>query len=114
MYSSRIADSSHSDHFAAMICPHDHDYIVTERGSFKARSTLFTLGHLVAQQACESLCRISHFECTRIGIVFLTTLGQASFGTVPKSGMTRSGFQAWRILLLPIARPYQVGLRLSH
>jgi AraC-like DNA-binding protein len=75
MYTSRIVDSSVSDQFATMMCPHNDNYIVTERGSFKARSTLFTLGRLVAQQACESLCRISHFECTRVGIVFLTEPG---------------------------------------
>jgi AraC-like DNA-binding protein len=77
MYSSRIADSSDSDQFATMMGPNDNDYNykVTERGSLKARSTLFTPGRLVAQQACESLCRISHFECTRVGIVFLTEPG---------------------------------------
>jgi AraC-like DNA-binding protein len=75
MYSSRIADSNDSDQFATMIRPHDNDYTVTERGSFKARSTLFTLGRLGAQQACENLCRISHFETTRVGIVLLTEPG---------------------------------------
>jgi hypothetical protein len=78
MYFSRIADSSDSHQFATMMCPRDNNYIVTERGSFKARGTLFTLGRLDAQQACESLCRISYFECTRVGIVFLTEPG-ASF-----------------------------------
>ena len=75
MYSSRITTSNDSDQFATMISHRDNDYTVTERGSFKAQSTLFTLGRLEAQQASESLCRISHFECSRVGIVFLTDPG---------------------------------------
>jgi AraC-like DNA-binding protein len=75
MYTSRIADSRDSDQFATMMCPHDNNWIVTERGSFKAQGTFFTLGRLDAQQACESLCRISYFKCTRVGIVFLTEPG---------------------------------------
>src|SRR5271163_2883701 len=75
MYSSKITNSNDSDQFATMICPHDNDYTVTERGSFNAQSTLFTLGRLEAQQASESLCRISHFERSRVGIVFLTEPG---------------------------------------
>jgi AraC-like DNA-binding protein len=75
MYSSRITNSNDCDHFATMMCPCHNDYTVTERGSFKAQSTLFTLGRVEAQQASESLCRISHFECSRLGIVFLTDPG---------------------------------------
>ena len=75
MYSSRITNSNDSDQFASMICSRDNDYTVTERGSFKAQSTWFALGRLEAQQASESLCRISHFECSRVGIVFLTDPG---------------------------------------
>jgi AraC-like DNA-binding protein len=75
MYSSRITNSNDSDQFASMICSRDNDYTVTERGSFKAQGTWFALGRLEAQQASESLCRISHFECSRVGIVFLTDPG---------------------------------------
>jgi AraC-like DNA-binding protein len=75
MYSSRITNFNDSDQFATMISDRDNDYTVTERGSFKAQSTLFTLGRLQAQQASESLCRISRFECSRVGVVFLTEPG---------------------------------------
>jgi hypothetical protein len=91
MYSSRIADSNDPDQFSTMMRPHDNDYNVTERGLFKARSTLFTLGYLGAQQACESLCRISHFECTRVGIVFLTEPGPSFFWNGAEVGHDQVG-----------------------
>jgi hypothetical protein len=43
MYTSRIADSRDSDQFATMMCPHDNNWIVTERGSFKAQGTFSPL-----------------------------------------------------------------------
>jgi hypothetical protein len=46
MYSSTIVDATDPDLFVASVRPAGMDFLVTERGSFSARSTLFDLGRI--------------------------------------------------------------------
>jgi AraC-like DNA-binding protein len=78
MFSSKIVDATDPDLFAAAIRPQG-DFIVTERGSFKARGTLFDLGRIYATQVEEQLARINHSELLRGGVLFLTEPGPSMF-----------------------------------
>jgi AraC-like DNA-binding protein len=78
MLSSKIVDATDPDRFAAAIRPQG-DFMVTGRGSFKARSTLFDLGRVYAQRVEEQLARIKHSELLRGGVLFLTEPGPSMF-----------------------------------
>jgi AraC-like DNA-binding protein len=78
MLSSKIIDATDPDLFAAAIRP-QCDFIVTERGPFKASSTLFDLGRVYAQRVEEQLARIRHYKLVRGGVLFLTEPGPSMF-----------------------------------
>jgi AraC-like DNA-binding protein len=77
MYPSRIVDATDPDLFAASVRPAGIDFLVTERGSFSARSTLFDLGRVYAQRCRETLRRVKHADVPRGGVMFLTAPGQS-------------------------------------
>ena len=88
MYSSKIVEATDPDLFAAAIRP-VCDFIVTERGSFTARSTLFNLGRVYAQRADEKLARLKHSELHRGGVLFLTAPGPGMFMNGAEIGMSQ-------------------------
>jgi AraC-like DNA-binding protein len=75
MYPSHIVDATDPDLFAASVRPAGIDFLVTERGSFSARSTLFDLGRIYAQRCHETLRRIKRADVPRGGVMFLTAPG---------------------------------------
>jgi AraC-like DNA-binding protein len=75
MYSSKIIDATDPEIFAASIRPAGIDFLVTERGTFSARSTLFNLGRVYAQRCSETLRRVKRADVPRGGIMFLTAPG---------------------------------------
>jgi AraC-like DNA-binding protein len=72
---SHIVDATDPDHFAASVRPAGLDFLVTERGQFSARSTLFDLGNVYAQRCHETLRRVKRADVPRGGIMFLTAPG---------------------------------------
>jgi AraC-like DNA-binding protein len=75
MYSSTIVDATDPDLFIASVRPAGMDFLVTERGSFSARSTLFDLGRVYAQRCRETLGRVKRADVPRGGVIFLTAPG---------------------------------------
>jgi AraC-like DNA-binding protein len=75
MYPSNIVDATDPDLFVASVRPAGMDFMVTERGSFAARSILFDLGRVFAQRCRETLLRVKHAGVPRAGIMFLTAPG---------------------------------------
>ena len=88
MYSSKIVDATDPDLFAAAIRP-TGDFVVTGRGSFRARSTLFNLGRVYAQRVHEKLARLKHAELHRGGILFLTEPGPGMFMNGAEIGISQ-------------------------
>jgi AraC-like DNA-binding protein len=86
MYSSRTVEANDPDLFASSIRPIG-DFIVIERGSFKARSILFDLGRVYAQRVHERLARVRHAELSRGGVLFLTDPGPSMFMNGAEIGM---------------------------
>jgi hypothetical protein len=78
MCASKIIQATDPDLFAAAIRPIG-DFIVTERGPFRARSTLFNFGRVYAQRVEEKLARLKHSELLRGGVLFLTEPGPSMF-----------------------------------
>jgi AraC-like DNA-binding protein len=75
MYPSNIVDATDPDLFVASVRPSGMDLLVTERGSFSARSTLFDLGRVYAQRCRETLRRVKRADVPRGGVMFLTAPG---------------------------------------
>jgi AraC-like DNA-binding protein len=75
MYPSDIVDATDPDLFVASVRPAGMDFMVTERGSFSARSILFDLGRVYAQRCRETLVRVKHAGVPRGGVMFLIAPG---------------------------------------
>src|SRR5271166_3033272 len=79
MWSHRIVASCDPDEFVTLIWPPGCEILVTERGSFKARSILMNIGRLHLQRCSEDLGRLVEFDTPRPGILFLTAPGPSLF-----------------------------------
>jgi AraC-like DNA-binding protein len=75
VYPSTIVDATDPDRFVASSRPAGMDFLVAERGSFTARSTVFDLGRVYAQRCRETLRRVKRADVPRAGIMFLTAPG---------------------------------------
>ncbi len=89
MYASNIVDSKDPDLFIASVRPAGMDFLVTERGSFSARSILFELGCVYAQRCRETLGRVKHADVPRGGIMFLTAPGPSMVLNGAEIGMNQ-------------------------
>jgi AraC-like DNA-binding protein len=75
MYPSIVVDATDPELFVASVRPAGMDFLVTERGSFSAHSTLFDLGQVNAQRCRETLGRVKRADVPRGGVMFLTAPG---------------------------------------
>ena len=79
MWSSEIVESADPDEFMSSIRPHGCEILVTERGSFDARSVMVDIDRLYLQRRRERLARLVEVDLPRSGIIFLTEPGPSMF-----------------------------------
>ncbi len=79
MWSSEIIESADPDEFISSIRPHGCEILVTERGSFAARSVMIDIDRLCLQRCSERLARLVEIDTPRSGIIFLTEPGPSMF-----------------------------------
>jgi AraC-like DNA-binding protein len=79
MWSSEIIESADPDEFISSIRPHGCEILVTQRGSFDARSVMVDIDRFYLQRRRERLARLVEVDLPRSGIIFLTEPGPSMF-----------------------------------